>query len=617
MVFSNYVDSQKTELKIHLSKSFTGPVTFTISDSCYNNDGKHFAGNNFYPTSYTANLSATDSIVSIPLMFDGKSESDLETIVVTHTTGDSMYTATAIAIIGLGVNGAAYNNLTFPKLDSGRLGGTFISSADKNKQHEKRYYDLTLDSTSHQFRAGARTPTFCYNSAVTNNQNEFLGPTLSMNIYDSIFINVKNNLKDTTTTHWHGFHIPAEWDGGPHEPIAPGTSWSPFFTLTGWDNAALYWYHPHLHKSTFYQVMMGAAGMIIMRGGNKENIKLPREYGVDDIPMVLTSRRLLKNNLLATNIDKDQFGDYLLTNGVMSAQKTLPKQLVRIRILNAEVERGYNIGFSDDRSFAIIGTDGGLMNKPDTVKRLYMLPGERIEFIVDLSKDPLGKSLDLMAFNNGLEQGFPGSNDDIVLPNGSSGPAFHSFLSSTEFNLLHITVGDTSATPVYSLPSTLANNSYWKESEVTDAITDTINGPDNPTTNAHPLFYFDQTAYEYNRINHIIPINSIMKWTFINIDSQGFGHPIHIHDIAFNIVKRTYNGVSTGPFSYENGWKDVFYIRKGETVEVIANFNDFTDPPDFPYMYHCHILSHEDLGLMGQFIVVADSTKKRKFQALR
>ncbi len=603
MAFSNNKSPQQTMLTVRLSKPVAGPVHFAISDSSYDKtSGTHFSEQCFSPTGFDTVLTANDSVVKFPVTFKGTSKSDLVAIYISHNLGDTaVCSTTAIATIGLGTNGDAYNPLVMPLLDSGKLIGSFKLNG---KVYYKRQYDLSIDSSSHQFLPGKRTPTLCYNSAVTGNKNEFLGPTLSMNIADSIFISLKNNLKDTTTTHWHGFHIPAEMDGGPHQQIAPGTTWNPFFRIQSEDNAALYWYHPHLHHETFYQVTMGAAGMILMRGGAEENVNLPRQYGVDDIPLTITSRRFLSDNSIASNINNDQMGDYVLTNGVLRAATQLPKQMVRIRILNAEVERGYNIGFSDNRPFMVVGTDAGLINKPDTVTRLYMLPGERIEFIVDLSHDPIGKSLDLKSFNTALEAGFPGSNKPIVLPNGKTGPALDGFLSNTDFNLLHITVKDATPGAIYSIPATLAQNYFWQQKDVTDRIITHINGLSNldpAPTPARPLFYFDTTAYDYNTINQRIPLNSVLKWTFVNNNVSG--HPIHIHDIAFNILKRTYNGVTTGPFSYENGWKDDFYIRLGETVEVLAYYNDFSCTPQHPYMYHCHILSHEDEGLMGQFIV--------------
>ena len=104
-------------------------------------------------------------------------------------------------------------------------------------------FNLTIGTSSKQFFAtGAATPTYSYNGL------PIWGPTLIMNKGDNVTLNVTNNLTDTTTVHWHGFHIPAKMDGGPHQKIAPGTTWSPFFTVL--NNASMYWYHPHLHQKT-------------------------------------------------------------------------------------------------------------------------------------------------------------------------------------------------------------------------------------------------------------------------------------------------------------------------------------------------------------------------------
>ncbi len=603
MAFSNNKKEQKTMLTVRLSKPYAGKVVFNLTDSGYEkSSGKHISEKCFSPSRYETTLTENDSVVSFPVTFNGNSSSDLVAIYISRNVGDTaVFSTVAIATIGLGQNDSAYNQLPIPAIDSGKVIGSFVAGGTT---HYTRQFDLTIDSSATEFFKGHRTPTFCYNSAVTKNANTFLGPTLSMNISDSIVINLKNNLKDTTTTHWHGFHIPAEMDGGPHQQIAPDTTWRPHFLLQSEDNAAMYWYHPHLHHETFRHVTMGAAGLVYMRGGAEDNYKIPRQYGVDDIPLVITSRRFLKNYSISANIDSDQMGDYLLTNGVLSAATQLPKQMVRLRILNAEVERGYNIGFSDNRSFTVIGTDAGLMDTPVTVKRLYLLPGERIELIVDLSHDAIGTPLDLKAFNTNLENGFPGSGAgiEVVLPNGKPGPKFRGFLSNTDFNLLHIEVKAATSGAIYSIPPTLASNYYWNDSDVTDTITTHINGVDPKPTPARPLFYFDSFAYNYNTINHRIALNAVLRWKFIN--NQISGHPIHIHDIAFNILRRNYNGVTTGPFPYEKGWKDDFYIRAGETVEVLAYYNDFVCDPLHPYMFHCHILSHEDEGLMGQFIVV-------------
>lgn len=435
-------------------------------------------------------------------------------------------------------------------------------------------FNLSLGKSTKQLRTGAATATYGYNG------NSFWGPTLIMNKGDNVQINVTNTLTDTTTVHWHGFHIPAIMDGGPHQKIAPSTTWSPSFQIK--NNAATYWYHPHLHEKTKEQLSYGAGGFIIVKDATESALALPRTYGVDDIPLALTSRRYNSNN--SFDITSGEYGDYMLTNGTPNAQVSLPKQFVRFRILNAEIERGYNLGFSDNRTFYVITNDGGLLNAPVAVTRVKLMVGERVEIMVNLGGDAVGSTLDMKAFNSGQTFGFPGGE-----PNTTG--AFGSLLNNTDFNILHINIAAATANAITTLPTTLANNTYWTNADVTNTRTINITGGQGATA-----FNFDNNYYNYNSINQSIALNAVEKWNIVN--NNIFGHSFHIHDIQFKIISRSSSGVA----AYESGWKDVVYIPLGETVTVIAKFDDFSSSVN-PYMYHCHFSNHEDQGMMGQFLV--------------
>ena len=435
-------------------------------------------------------------------------------------------------------------------------------------------FNLTLASATRQLRAGAPTPTYGYNG------NDFWGPTLIMNKGDTVHLNVTNRLNEVTTTHWHGMHLPAEMDGGPHQPIAAGGTWSPSFEVK--NNAATYWYHPHMHELTMKQLNLGAGGFIIVRDPQEAALGLPRTYGVDDIPLMLTSRTLLTGNAISTTTI---YGDSLLANGVINATVGLPAQFVRFRVLNAEVERAYNLGFSDGRRFYVIGTDGGLVNAPVPVTRLIMSPGERYEILVDLTADALGSTVDLQSFNGGQEFGFPGGEPAM------SG-AFGSLLNNTTFRVLRINVTAATANAVTRLPATLVANTFLAAGDATVrrtiAITDM--GPGTP-------FTFDGAGYSHLTINQTVHLNAVEQWTISN--GQTFGHSFHIHDVQFAIVSRSSGAVP----DHEKGWKDSFFIRRNESVSFVARFDDFAST-EHPFMYHCHMSNHEDEGLMGQFLVV-------------
>ena len=434
-------------------------------------------------------------------------------------------------------------------------------------------FNLTLDKATKQFKTGALTATYGYNG------NSFWGPTLFMNQGDDVKINVKNNLSDQTTVHWHGFHIPAVMDGGPHQIIDAGATWSPNFKIK--NNAGTYWYHPHLHMKTYEQLAKGAGGFIIVKDPAESALALPRTYGTDDIPIVFSSRRFNTDNSIDIT---GAYGDYLIANGTLNAQISLPKQFVRLRLLNAEIERGYDIGLSDNRTFNIIGNDGGLLNAPVAVNRVKLMPGERVEILINLGNDVVGSSIDLKAFNTGQKFGFPGAEP---APAGE----FGSLLNNKDFNLLHIKIGASTSNAITALPNKLASNTYWTNAEVTNSRTINITGGQ-----AGSAFNFDNNTYGFTKINQTINLNAIEKWTIVN--NNIFGHSFHVHDVQFKIIARSSGAVG----EHESGWKDTVYVPLGETVTVIAKFDDFSDAVN-PYMYHCHFSNHEDGGMMGQFLV--------------
>ena len=118
----------------------------------------------------------------------------------------------------------------------------------------------------------------------------YLGPTIRLTAGNSVLLNVANDLTEDATLHWHGFHLPAASDGGPHQVIRPGTTWSPKFRVR--QKAGTFWYHSHHMGKTAEQVWAGLAGMIIVNDAEATGLGLPSTYGVDDIPIVLQDRAL-------------------------------------------------------------------------------------------------------------------------------------------------------------------------------------------------------------------------------------------------------------------------------------------------------------------------------------
>jgi len=428
------------------------------------------------------------------------------------------------------------------------------------------------------------------NQTITGGVNgKFWGPTLLMTKGDIVHLTVNNGLNDSTTLHWHGMHLPAVMDGGPHQIIPPGTTWQPYWEVK--NQASTLWYHPHMHEMSQEQVTKGIGGFIIVRDAEEAALNLPRRYGLDDIPVMITDRDINAQHQFAIV----PYGDSILANMTLRAQYNIPAQVVRFRLLNGAIETSYNLGFSDNRSFYVIGTDGGLLDAPVLVNgatpRYILSAGERIEILVDFSGQS-GSSVFLKAFNQSLANFIPGSES---FPNGP----FASFLGHTNYNILKLNIGNQTLNPVSSIPTALVSNQFPLEQDAT--LTRTITISDSTGVTSVPIlgpnaFILGHQLFNMNVINHTIPLDQTEVWELKS--TSGFGHPFHIHDVEFKIL--TINGATPSP--QQAGWKDVILVERNKTVRFIAKFSDYADATH-PFMYHCHIALHEDEGMMGQFVV--------------
>lgn len=204
-----------------------------------------------------------------------------------------------------------------------------------------------------------------------------LGPTIILHKNQNVTINVNNQLSDTTTIHWHGLHISPQNDGGPHIYIPPGETWSPQFTVLDW--ASTYWYHPHLHHFTNEHVSKGISGFIIVRDEYESSLNLPRRYGIDDFPLVIQTKSFDNNNQILFD---NPFDTTLMVNATIDPYLNVPAQVVRLRLLNGSSERSFNLGFTNNKPFHQIASDGGLLSNSLNLTRLLLSPGERAEILI-------------------------------------------------------------------------------------------------------------------------------------------------------------------------------------------------------------------------------------------
>jgi len=471
-----------------------------------------------------------------------------------------------------------------------------IPALDNGSEEEgARKFQLRLQSGQTEFLPGVQTETLGINGS-------YLGPTLRFQRYGDVALQVTNGLPVDTSLHWHGFHLPPTEDGGPHQPIAPGASWNPQFRIVQYGGT--YWYHSHVLHDSGEQVYRGLAGMIIV-DDDEHPQSLPGEYGVDDVPLIIQDRRFNSQGQFSYNnryedIVMGMMGETILVNGTANPEFRPETTLVRFRVLNAANARSFHLALSDGREFQQIGGDGGLLSNPVAMTSLVLAPAERAEIVVRFQP---GESVDLLSL--GRE----------VVPTTQPGamPRMLNRLNSEAFTLLRLRCNSTledretlvqELTSVYRLPESAAvNTRTFRLSMGAGMRSGEDRGPADGQRNGSGggfgggNYFINGRVMEMDYINERVPLNTTEIWEVSN-DSPMM-HPFHIHNGQFQLLDRNGNP----PAANEMGWKDTVRVNPGEVVRLIMRFTDYADESN-PYMYHCHILEHEDRGMMGQFVLV-------------
>ncbi|WP_280442345.1 multicopper oxidase family protein [Nocardia brasiliensis] len=237
------------------------------------------------------------------------------------------------------------NELAVPPLATGHVRADGI-----------REFQLDMRSGRTEFRAGQATETWGFNGT-------YLGPTLRARRGEHVAVTVRNHLPEASTVHWHGMHLPAAMDGGPHQMVQAGATWQPQWRIE--QPAATLWYHPHPHGATEDHVRRGLAGLFLLDDEISETLPLPKNYGVDDLPVIVQDVKFRGNELDSSHAifrDVGFLGDQTMVNGTLTPYRTVGDELIRLRLLNASTARTYTFGFADERAFALVATDGGCSN---------------------------------------------------------------------------------------------------------------------------------------------------------------------------------------------------------------------------------------------------------------
>jgi FtsP/CotA-like multicopper oxidase with cupredoxin domain len=429
-----------------------------------------------------------------------------------------------------------------------------------------RVFPLDIQSGQTRFKDGQVTRTWGVNGT-------FLGPTVRARRGEKVEFAVRNTLDTETSLHWHGMHLPAAMDGGPHQPVSPGEVWGPHWMID--QRAATLWYHPHVHGLTADHVYRGLTGMFIIDDEETAALNLPSTYGVDDVPMIVQDRTFDGDNQFEATVplvgSQGVIGDEILVNGTLGPYVDVTTRLVRLRLLNGSNARLYNFGFSDDRPFSLIATDGGLLAEPWETERLYLSPGERAEIVVAFEP---GERVELRSYPSVDHGGAMGRFD-----------GFEDRLDICQFRAAD-TLSDHTVIPAVLGSAPDLGGATIAEERTFSLAADKING----------------RAMEMDRIDFGVRLGTVEAWEVTN--SNGYPHSFHVHDVQFQVL--TVGGEEPPP--HQRGWKDTVLLLPDKPYRLAMQFADHSDP-NMPYMYHCHLLQHEDNGMMGQFVVLGEGEK--------
>ena len=516
-------------------------------------------------------------------------------------------------------------------------------------------------------RAGAPTRVWRYQGRLLHGAagtleawaGNYLGPIIRVRRGQRVRIDLINELPESTIIHWHGLHVPDTMDGHPRFAIAPGERYVYDFRVV--NRAGSYWFHPHPHGRTGRQVYFGMAGLFLVSDDEEAALGLPA--GPQDLSLVIQDRSFdadnqfvyLSESLAAEASGSPErggmmgqgmmgggmggmmgggmggmmggegrrgarsggmgsmmarmmgmFGDQILVNGRPGARMAVERRPHRLRVLNASNARMLKLAWHDGSPLTVIGTDGGLLAAP--LQRAYVMlaPAERVDLWADFGRWPAGTDLALqsLAFDGGMAAMggmMGGMMGGTALPDGAA------------FTVLELRVdgsasrgSDGGAAPPRSLsalpraePRVAANAGRPKVFELTmGMMTWGINGQGFDMLGASAL--------------ETVRLGSHEVWEFRNEASGGMmgmvmAHSMHVHGLQFRVIGRSIAGEFARPYAtvksgfVDEGWKDTVLVMPGERVRVLLGFADY---PGL-FLYHCHMLEHEDSGLMRNYLVKA------------
>lgn len=439
-----------------------------------------------------------------------------------------------------------------------------------------------------------------------------LPPVIRARRGDEMFLTLVNELADMSTIHWHGFKVPGPEDGGPTEPVAANSSRLYNFTLD--QPAASLWFHPHPHGQTAEQVYRGLAGVFLLTDDIHDQLRSGNQVPAveHDIPVVVQDRLFeaeVSGERLLTYSDDHMsgfgmMGGTTLVNGAELPRLTVETRKYTLRLYNASNSRTYDFALHDGRSFTIVGSDGGWLPEPVQADHVVLSAGERAAIVIDFAADQVGDRLMLVSkpFMGGPAMGM---NQFDSSPNhggmGGMGGGHHGGMHGSGeprlpgegIDIMRFDVDTAVADDVQLYDQLPQGAEIWNRLSTEDATNERTFVMS--WSHAPGVFLINGKQYSEDRVDEMVEKGATEIWEITN--TSPVPHPFHAHAIQWQVLNR--NGAE--PTGAERGWKDTVLVNPGDSVQIIGRF----EPVNYgKYVYHCHILEHEDDGMMGLFEVL-------------
>jgi FtsP/CotA-like multicopper oxidase with cupredoxin domain len=448
-------------------------------------------------------------------------------------------------------------------------------------------------------------------------EGSYLGPVIRVTRGQRLRIRFRNELGEPSIVHWHGLDVPESADGHPRLAVAPGSEYVYDFEVT--NRAGTYWYHPHPHMRTAAQVYQGMAGLFLVSDPEEAALALPSGDG--ELLCVLQDRLFDANNQFvyvggAALAGPDNgrrggrgrgrgmgrggmgggmgqmmetmngwLGDRMLVSGRVQPSVDIDRRTYRIRLLNGSNARMYKLAWSDGSLFNVIGGDGGLLDRPRATHTVTLAPGQRVDAVVDFSQHAGGTALRLQS------TGFPAAHVGQVGMMGTTSAV----PQGAPLTLMTLRVSSRQGAR-YLVPTRLS---------ALEALREDAAAPLRriPLVFMRMNWLLDGRVFDMREVAaaETVRAGSTHIWEFVNQTNpmgMQMAHPMHVHGRQFRVLSRSGgspNALRDG--INDEGWHDTVLVLPGETVRVQVTFSEH---PGL-YLYHCHILEHEDMGMMRNF----------------